>query len=385
MERIMGVRALRLVAAGAALAAAFAVTTGPAIPAEASSGEVVIAVTTGSGLQVGKQANDSSWQIETVATGLYGQPSVAMESNGNIVIAAVFLTGSDRGTLYYFWQAPGSTVWHRQQVSAVAAVAPLVPPSIAAQHGSAGAAADTVIVAQNATGTGSTYYWQQIGTAPWHTEAIPTVNGTAAAPYVSVDSQNTSVVSFATPKGFGLDRQAYASATWETVQEVYPGGARQGVQAADENDGRIVVSATTPVSDQLNFYWNTTGKVSGWVGQNLPWQADDQSAMAVNAAEHNVTIAAYDPSFSSGECISTYTQDDGSTAWHRQADVTCPGWGGNADVAIAAQSSGGLVMTSIDSSGVVDFYAEAPGGSTWSVTRITGIPFPMDTPAIAAN
>ena len=33
----------------------------------------------------------------------------------------------------------------------------------------------------------------------------------------------------------------------------------------------------------------------------------------------------------------------------------------------------------------VDFYAEAPGGSTWSQTRITGIPFPMDTPAIAAS
>ena len=49
------------------------------------------------------------------------------------------------------------------------------------------------------------------------------------------------------------------------------------------------------------------------------------------------------------------------------------------------KSSGGLVMTSIDSSDVVDFYAAAPGGSTWSVTRITGISFPMDTPAIAAN
>lgn len=122
-----------------------------------------------------------------------------------------------------------------------------------------------------------------------------------------------------------------------------------------------------------------------WHGQNLAWQADDQSAMTVNSTEHDVTIAAYDPSFSSGECISTYTQDDGSSSWHRQAYVTCPGWGGNADVAIAAQSSGGLVMTSIDSSDVVDFYAEAPGGSTWSQTRITGISFPMDTPAIAAN
>ena len=47
--------------------------------------------------------------------------------------------------------------------------------------------------------------------------------------------------------------------------------------------------------------------------------------------------------------------------------------------------AGGLVMTSIDSSGVVDFYAEPPGGSTWSDTRITGISFPMDAPAIAAN
>ena len=44
------------------------------------------------------------------------------------------LIGSYRGTLYYFWQASGGTVWHRQQVSAKAGAAPLVPPSIAAQR-----------------------------------------------------------------------------------------------------------------------------------------------------------------------------------------------------------------------------------------------------------
>lgn len=116
----MGIRALRPIAAAAALAAAFAVTGGPAVPAYASANEVVIAVTAGSGLDVATQVN-GSWHVETVATGLYGQPSVAIESNGIIVIAAVFLTGAYRGTLYYFWQAAGGTVWHRQQVSAKAA------------------------------------------------------------------------------------------------------------------------------------------------------------------------------------------------------------------------------------------------------------------------
>ncbi len=381
----MGIRALRLVAGMAAVAVTFAVTAGPAAPAQAATGQVVIAVATGTKLEIARQANGAPWQIEKVASGLYGQPSVALEGNGITVIAAVFLTGKDRGTLYYFWQGAGSTVWHRQQVSTVAGVAPLVPPSIAAQRIHGGAAASTVIVAQNATGTGSAYYWQQIGTAPWHSEAIPTVNGTATAPYVTVDSQNTSVVSFATPKGFGLDRQAYGAASWETVQEVYPGSARQGVEAADENDGRIVVSATTPGSGQLNFYWNSTGKVHDWHGQNLAWQSMDQSAMTVNSAEHNVTIAAYDPGWSSGECISTYTQDDGSTSWHRQAFVYCPGWGGNIDVGIAARSSGGLVMTTIDSSDVVEFMWAAAGSGTWHESQITGISFPMETPAIAAN
>jgi hypothetical protein len=67
------------------------------------------------------------------------------------------------------------------------------------------------------------------------------------------------------------------------------------------------------------------------------------------------------------------------------------GLGGNADVAMAAQSSGSLVMTSIDSSDVVDFYSEAlgvlggAGRQPWSQTRITGISFPMDTPANAAD
>jgi hypothetical protein len=43
----MGIRALRLVAGAAAMAATFAVTAGPAGPALASTGEVVIAVAAG--------------------------------------------------------------------------------------------------------------------------------------------------------------------------------------------------------------------------------------------------------------------------------------------------------------------------------------------------
>jgi hypothetical protein len=157
-----------------------------------------------------------------------------------------------------------------------------------------------------------------------------------------------------------------------------PGSARQGVEAADENDGRIVDSAMTPVSSQLNFYWNAAGKVHDWRGQNLSRQADDQSAMAVNGTEHNVTIAAYDPSFSWGECISTYTQDDGSTTWHRQAYVVCPGRrqrrrGDRRAVLDLRQRRGRLLR------------GTGGAGSTWSDTRISGISFPMDTPAIAAN
>jgi hypothetical protein len=376
----------RATAAGAALVAVAATVLVPAVPAAAATGEVVIAVSTGSAIQLAKKPDDSStWTVQKVASGLYGQPSVALESNGITVVAAIFETGTDRGTLYYFWQAAGGTVWHRQQVSAIAAAAPLVPPSIAGQKVIAGQSADTIIVAQNAAGTGSTYYWQAIGTTPWRAEAIPTVNGTASAPYVTVDSDNTSVVSFATPRGFGFDRQAYGASSWETVQEVYPGFPEQGVEAADENDGRIVVSATETGDSALDFFYNGTGSVHDWFHQYLSSDADDQSSMAVNSAEHSVTMAAYDPSWSSGECVSTYTQTDGSSAWHKQAYVACPGIGGNADVAIAAQSNGGLVMAAIDSSLQVEFAAEAAGGTKWTTTLIPSISFAFNTPAIAAN
>ncbi len=67
----MGIRALRLVAGIAAVAATFAITAGPAGPAEASTGQVVIAVATGTKLEIARQQR-RPWQIENVASGSTG-------------------------------------------------------------------------------------------------------------------------------------------------------------------------------------------------------------------------------------------------------------------------------------------------------------------------
>ena len=352
-----------------------AVVAGPVGPALASTGQVEIVTTNGSALLIARQADGTStWKTQTVATGLYGQPAVAQESNGNTVIAAVYLpAGPERGTLYYFWQASGGTTWHRQQVSAYAAVAPNQAVSIAAQATlKSGEAINTEIVAQNATGTGSTLYWQTVGKSPWNTEAIPTVSGTATLPYISVDSQNTTVISYTSTDGFGIDRQKYGTTSWETVQDIRPGAVRDGVQAMDEPNGEIIVAATDSAGS-ISFYYNKTGAVSDWYGQNLGQYANQYVAMAMNTKESKITLAAFNPTFWDGQCVSTYTAAFGSTSWSEASCPADPGYGSPEDVAITAQPSGYLAMTANASNGEVQFFGKSPSSSSWSDEQVSSL------------
>jgi hypothetical protein len=362
------------------------VVAGPAGPALAADGQSAI-VMPGLNLMIARQ-NDgtSTWTTQTIADGVYGAASVALESNGNTVVAAVYEeAGPDRGTLYYFWQPAGGTTWQRQQVSALAAVVPNQEVSISSQTKTAAdPTIDTEIVAQNATGTGSTFYWQQVGNPTWHSEAIPTASGTATMPFVSVDSQNTTVVSYTSSDGFGIARQVYGSTSWETVQDVRPGAVEYDVQAMDEPDGEIVVSGTE--NGSIGFFFNTTGAVSDWYGQN-PGDVTQYAAMAMNTKESDITIAGFNPASQDGFCIATFTVAFGSTSWSENPCATQESAGAiPEDVQIAAQPSGWLAMAANDEDGEVNFYGKSPNSSSWSNEQVPSLGLSnFELPGLAAD
>ena len=378
---------IRAICFGAALAATVTSTLIAAGPAMASTGEVVVASSTYTGIDVAIQADgSSSWTVQQVTSGIYGSPAVALTSNGGIVLTAVDLSGADRGTLYYFWEGPGSSTWHPQQVSAIGAAALYVTPSIASQTpDAAGLPINNVIVDQNQNGTGSTYYWQAYGTAPWYSEALPTVGGVATQPFVTEDANDTSVVTFGKANGFGFDRLTLGNTTnWESAQGITVGYAMNGMEAVDEPSGRIVASGTENNGTMWSFY-NTTGSTGGWYGQNLGVSAVDGASMAVDTAAGNVTLAAYSTASPSDECINVYTQKNGTTPWSEQSWVQCPGSIDAATLSMAAQPSGNLVMAFIAGNDQVQFLWAPSGTGQWNDEPITGIVNPDDSAAIAAD
>lgn len=377
----------RTVAITAALAAAAANTLFVAGPAAASSGQVVIAASTYTGIDVARQADGSpTWSVQQAGAGTYGSPAVAIASNGTIVVTAVDLAGTDRGTLYYFWEAAGSTTWHREQVSAIGAAALYVTPSIASQTTiQSGTPISLAIVDQDQNDSGSTLYLEAFGAPTWSSEAIPTADGTATAPTVTEDANDTTVITYGTADGFGFDRLVYnTTSDWESIQDIDVGHSMSSMQAVDEVGGRIVASGTE--NGILWFFYNANGATNGWYGQDLGVGALDGSSMAVDTAAGNITLATYDPDDSSGECVYVYTQKNGSNSWSEQSRASCPGWIGPATVSIAAQPSGNLVMTLIASNQQVQFYWAPSGTGQWNDEDVSGIVDPgYDSAAIAAD
>jgi hypothetical protein len=377
----------RTVAIGAALAAAAASTIFVAGPAAASSGQVVIAASTYTGIDVARQADGSpTWSVQQAGAGTYGSPAVAIASNGTIVVTAVDLAGTDRGTLYYFWEAAGSSTWHREQVSAIGAAALYVTPSIASQTViQSGTPISLAIVDQDQNDSGSTLYLQPFGAPNWSSEAIPTADGTASAPTVTEDANDTTVITYGTADGFGFDRLVYnTTSDWESIQDIDVGHAMSGMQAVDEAGGRIEASGTE--NGIIWFFYNANGSTGGWYGQDLGVGAMDGASMAVDTAAGNTTLAAYDPGDVSGQCVYVYTQQNGSNSWSVQSRADCPGWAGPPVVSVVAQPNGNLVMALMASNQQVQFYWAPSGTDQWNNEVVSGIVDPGDySVAIAAD
>jgi len=368
-------KALSIFAAGAVAAA---VALGPAaMPAQASTGEVMVAGANLSGGLYFEWQTDgtSTWHKETVSSaGGWDSPSMAVSSSGNVVIAAV---DALTGTLYYWWQAYGSTNWNQQQVSATGAVNQ-GSVSIAVQQQNAGEPGDVVIVAENddpeENGPAFTYYYQAFGTTPWYTETLPGGYDGQSDPYVTV-APNDSVVVIFSPglinpdvvSGFWLDQLPYLSSTWSSLH-VSTGNSVDDPVVVEQPGGGFNVA---DINDDggVDYYWSPADDIYDWYGQTVSSTAGSTTQSGVSIANDTagseIAIAAI-----SGTCEDSFVQGYGQTGWPAKS-MGCPGsYPSNPE--IAAESTGGLVATGSAESGQGYFYWQDTSGA-WHTESLPGL------------
>jgi len=357
-----------------------------AAPAQASTGLVMAAATTqgaGEGLYYDWQtAGASTWNEELVASGLWGTPSMTIQSNGNVLISDVDYSNY---TLYFFWQGYQTTTWHQEQVSATGAAA-FAATSIAVQVvPSSGQAAYVAIVAENNADTNGnpafTYYYSQIGKAGWYSQSLPGGYDGQSVPEVTVGPDNEIMVIFApgvqtsAATGFYIDFQLYGSTTWNELY-VATGHIEFQPQIEVQPTGNIIVADSIGTRADLqgvDFYWSPADDIDTWHTESLSPTGglnEPGVTMADDPVAGTITITG---GFG-GNCIPTLTQAYGPNPWVvGQINTGCPGLSSGVP-SIADQANGGLIAaTSGPDGGQGYFYWAAEGSTAWHVETLPGL------------
>jgi hypothetical protein len=359
-------------------------------PAAASGGEVAVAVATGAGLEVAVQqdgAPAADWTIEPVAGGdAWGSPSLFRQRSGGLL-----LTDSDSdGSLWFFWQGAGATNWNPEEVAGPGSVAGYTQPSIASQYTvESGEATDTVIVAEDGDGDyGSTAYWAVNGVPGWHSEKLPSPDGVATQPDVTVSADNTFLVSYDTDgsiytpssPGFGIDQEAFNSTTWSEVVwlEADVPFDLEDTSVIEQPGGALIVGAGDAKGNTY-FFWSPAGKASTtWYQESV--ETNDFHFALNPSYVQPLTLTGDDQGVavgglsSSDKCDLSVDEPNGGTVWTPQS-VGCPGGTGVEPPALDGLQSNGYGQTAAtsDAAGNAFFYWQAYGSSTWNAEKIPGI------------
>jgi hypothetical protein len=365
-----------------------AVAVGPAAaPAQASTGLVMVAAENlaqgSTGLYYEWQTDGTTtWHKELVASGNWSPPALTVQSNGNVLIAAV---DDDTDTLYFFWQGYQTTTWNPEQVSATGAA--YGSAEIAAQTVmSSGQPAYVAIVAENpdsspTTNPSFTYYYSQIGKAGWYSESLPGGYDGQTDPDIAVGPDNEIVVVFdpgiysLSASGFFVDVQPYLSSNWSELH-VGTGYIENSPKVEVQSSGNIIVADTVGTQGDFQgteFYWSPANDIDSWNEENISSTigslGEGGNIMADNPAAGSITVTGgY-----SGTCMSAVTQAYGPNPW-TAAQVGCPGeYGG--DPSIAAEANGALVATATGPTNVGYFYWADKNSTTWHTESLPGLTY----------
>jgi hypothetical protein len=264
-------------------------------------------------LTLAAPAAQASQRLATAPTATYPYKFSRIAWTGSDeVIAAT----DSHGDLYYFWQASGSTTWHKQIVAEATSGIGYSTPSITA----AGSAVHIVAIG----GPGNLYYFTKTGAASW-SEVLLSSAGSAGkyqAPSITIGDGSVLISVGNTAGDLDSFTQAPGSSSWN-VQTVAAGlfGPSSVTTVFDSMVSKYLGLITASSGGTLYFWWELLAS-PGWYQQTVasPGAAGGYTGGSVAASNADIVIAA---ATASG-AVDSFTQPIGGSSWTQQT-VTSSG------------------------------------------------------------
>jgi hypothetical protein len=274
------------------------------------------------------------------------------------VIAAVGVDGS----LWFYWQTIGTAQWHAEQVSGPNSILQIYPHVVSvAQVGNSSVSA---AVRPDAS---LWFYWQTIGTAPWHAEQVA---GPSTTVWPSVAQVGNSSVIAATTTNEDIDNgrpplwfywQTIGAAQWHAENVGANLLLLRPVSVAQVGNSSVIVALGD--DDTLWFYWQTIGTAQ-WHAEQVTGASFPNGFLWASVAQvGNSSVIAAE---GDNHTLWFFWQTIGTAEWH--AEKVAPG---NATLQSVAQVGNSSVIATQGGDTSLRFYWQTIGTAPWHAEQVT--------------
>lgn len=280
-------------------------------------------------------------------------------AGSDVVIAAT----DSHGDLYYFWQASGSTTWHKQLVAEGGSGSAYSKPSIA-WTGHA-----VVIAALNSSG-GLVYFALKAGGTTWKHQVVATASGGKyQSPAVTAASDGSVLISAGNTSGKLLSFElAAGGTTWAGETAGY---GLFGPSSITTGSGFALITAAS--GGNLYLWWQFLGGTA-WNQETIASAGPSGSYKggSITTTDNDVLVTAV----TTAGAVDLWSQAFGSTSGWAQQTVAAPS-GGTSYSSPAVAWTGDVgegasydVVTATDQAGNLDYWWTPDGGTIWTPEKV---------------
>jgi hypothetical protein len=269
---------------------------------------------------------------------------------------AVIAATDSHGDLYYFWQASGTTTWHKQLVAAGTSALAYSKPSITA--------AGTTVYIAAVDAAGDLYYFSKTGTARWHGVLLSTAGSPGKYQAPSITTGDGSVLISVGNTGGQLMNFTLASGSTTWTQQTVAAGlfGPSSVTTVFDSLDSAYLGLLTASSGGTLYFWYEFLTAPGWNQQTVasPGAGGSYTGGSITAGNTDIVIAAA----STTGAVDAFTQPIGGSGWSAQA-VSTTGSYTSPQVAWTGVTNGVSfdVITATNHAGALDFWWHYDGTS----------------------
>jgi hypothetical protein len=221
------------------------------------------------------------------------------------------------------------------------------------------------------------YFWQAAGTTTWHKQLVasggyskPSIAWTGQAVFIATVTAGGYLVSFT---------KAPSAPTWASTLIAAPAsGKYQAPSVTASTDGAIMISAYD--AGKLQSFTQAPGGVT-WTLNTVAYGTFGPSSIATVydslASEYLGLITA-----SSGGTLEFFWEFRGSGAWNQET-VASSGTAGSYTGGSVTASNANIVITAATTTGAVDAFTQKIGGSGWTAHTVSASGGPYTSPQAA--